>query len=64
MCCNCGIKSNNIVKDSKRISKTKPIIDEYTWKQISFPSHKKNWKKCELNNKSITLNILYVPYNT
>ena len=24
----------------------------------------KNWKKFESNNKSIALNILYVPYNT
>ena len=25
---------------------------------------KKDWKKFELNNKSIALNILYVPYKT
>ena len=31
---------------------------------ISFPSHKKDWKKFESNNKSIALNILYVPHNT
>ena len=29
-----------------------------------FPSHSKDWKKIESNNKSIALNILYVPYNT
>ena len=29
-----------------------------------FSTHKKDWKKFELNNKSIALNILYVPYNT
>ena len=29
-----------------------------------FPPHKKDWKKFELNNKSIALNILYVPHNT
>ena len=28
-----------------------------------FPSNKKDWKKLELNNKSIALNILYLPYN-
>ena len=32
--------------------------------RISFPSYKKDWKKFELNNKSIAPNILYVPYNT
>ena len=31
---------------------------------MDFPSHKKCWKKFELCNKSLTLNILYVPYNT
>ena len=33
-------------------------------KEIDFPSHSKDWKKFESNNKSIALNILYVPYNT
>ena len=31
---------------------------------IEFPSHKKDWKKFEQNNKTITLNILFVPHNT
>ena len=38
--------------------------DKYNWKEISFPSHQKDWKKFESNNKTITLNILYVPHNT
>ena len=29
-----------------------------------FPSYSKNWKKFEQSNKTITLNILFVPYNT
>ena len=33
-------------------------------KDIDFPSHSKSWKKFESNNKSIALNILYVPHNT
>ena len=48
----------------ERISKIKLFIDQYNWKEIDFPSHKKDWKKFELNNKSIALNILYIPYNT
>ena len=53
------------IKDHpERISKIKPFIDKYNWKEIDFPSHSKDWKKFELNNKSITLNILYVPHNT
>ena len=29
-----------------------------------LPITQKDWKKFEINNKSIALNILYVPYNT
>ena len=48
----------------ERISKIKIVIDKYDWKEIDFPSTGKDWKKFESNNKSIALNILYVPYNT
>ena len=46
------------------MSKIKTIIDQYSWKEIDFPSHSKDWKKLEQNNKTIALNILFVPYNT
>ena len=53
------------IKDHpERISKIKPFIDKYNWKEIDFPSHSKDWKKIVSNNKSIALNILYVPHNT
>ena len=45
------------------ISKIKPFIEEYNWKDIDFPSTSKDWKKFELNN-AIALNILYVLHNT
>ena len=48
----------------ERISKNKPLLGKYNWKEINFPSKSKNWKKFESKNKSIALNILYVPYNT
>ena len=32
--------------------------------KTEFPSHSKDWKKYEYNNKTIALNILYVPYNS
>ena len=48
----------------ERISKIKPFIGKYDWKEIDFPSQGKDWKKFESNNKSIALNILYVLYNT
>ena len=46
----------------ERISKIKPFIEEYNWKDTDFPSTRKDWKKFELNNE-IALNILHVPHN-
>ena len=40
------------------------FTDQYNWKEIDFPTRFNSWKKFESNNKSIALNILYVPYNT
>ena len=38
---------------------------DVTNQQIDFASHPpKDWEKCESNNKTISLNILFVPYNT
>ena len=48
----------------ERISKLKPFIKNYNWKDIEFPSCSKDWKKFDQNNNTIALNILYVPYNT
>ena len=53
-----------ILKNPQRISKIKPFIDQYSWKETDFPSHSKDWKKFESNNKSTALNILHVPHNT
>ena len=47
----------------ERISRIKPFIEEYNWKDIDLPSTSKDWKKFELNNET-ALNILYVPHNT
>ena len=59
-----ALNYQKIEKNSERISKVKPFIDQYNWKGIDFPSHSKDWKKFESNNKSIALNILYVLHNT
>ena len=59
-----ALNYEQIEKEPQRISKIKPFIDQYNWKEIDFTSHGKDWKKFESKNKSIALNILYVPYNT
>ena len=58
-----ALNLDKINKNYQRISKIKPFIKEYNWKDIDFPSTSKDWKKFELNNE-IALNILYVPHNT
>ena len=52
----------NIDHNPERISELKPFISNYNWKDIEFPSHLKDWKKFECNNKTTALNILFVPY--
>ena len=58
-----ALNLDKINKHPQRISKIKPFIDQYNWKDIDFPAMSKDWKKFELNNE-ITLNILYVAHNT
>ena len=59
-----SLNYQNIDCHIERISKMKPFINNYNLKDIEFPSHYKDWRKFECNNKTIALNILNVPYNT
>ena len=59
-----SLNYERIPNHPERISNLMPFIDQYNWKGIEFPSHSKDWKKFEQNNKTIALNILFVPYNT
>ena len=59
-----ALNYQNIDHNPERMSKLKPFINSYNWKDTEFPSHSKDWRKFECNNKAIALNILYVPYNT
>ena len=54
----------NIGRNPQRITNIKSFITKYNWDGIEFPATQKDWKKFEQNNKTIALNILYVPYNT
>ena len=45
-----ALNHEQIKKDSQRIMKIKPFIDQYNWKEIDFLPHSRN--------------ILYVPRNT
>ena len=67
-CFQCAITAafnyQNIDSHPERVSKLKPFINNYNWNDTEFLSRSKDWKKFECNNKTIALNILYVPYNT
>ena len=45
-----ALNHDKINKNPQRVSKIKPLIDQYSWNDIDFPS--------------IALNILYVPHKT
>ena len=59
-----ALNHQNIENHPERISNIKPFIDKYNWDGIYFPAGIKDWKKFERNNKTIALNILYIPPNT
>ena len=58
-----ALNFDNINNHPEKISKIRPFIDQYNWKDIEFPAASKDWKKSELNNK-VALNILFVRHNT
>ena len=62
ICCNSYVKSWRNQKRPQRITKIKPFINTYNWKEINFPSEKDDWKKFEKNNVIIALNVFYAIY--
>ena len=63
-----ALNYNEIPKHPERISNLMPFFHQYNWKDIEFPSHSKDWKKFEQNNKIIALIaqiiVLFLKYNT
>ena len=57
------LNHQHIQNHPERISNIKPFIDQYNWKRIDFPAGIKDWKKFVRNNKTIAVNILYIPHN-
>ena len=42
-----SLNHEEIKKGLQRITKIKPFINQYNWKEIEFPSHKNDWKTFE-----------------
>ena len=55
-----ALNIEQIKSHPERISNIKPFIDSYNWKEIKFPSNKKDWNEFEKNNKTVGL----IPHNT
>ena len=58
-----ALNFDNINNHPEKLSKIRPFVDQYNWKDIDFPATRKDWKKSELNSM-VALNILYIPHNT
>ena len=56
-----ALNYKEIGNNHHRVSKVNPFVNQYDWADINFPTNVGECKKFELNNKSIALNILYVP---
>ena len=50
-----ALNHQHIANNRQRISKIKPFIDQYNWKEIDFPSLSKDWKNFEQNNRQLLL---------
>ena len=59
-----ALSYQSIKTQPERISAIKPYINNHNWEEIEFPAEPKDWKKFKQNNKTIALNVLFVPYNT
>ena len=42
-----ALNSEQVKSHPERISKIKSVIEQYNWKEINFPSQKKDWEKFE-----------------
>ena len=58
-----ALNYQNIENNPERMSKLKPYINKYNWERVEFPAGPKDWKKFVRNNKTIALNILFIPHN-
>ena len=57
-----ALNYDDIGKNHERVNNMKKYVDQYDWTGINFPSGVDDFRKFELNNKSVALNVLYVPY--
>ena len=55
-----ALNYDKIENHPERVSKVKQFATQYDLNEINFPPHVGDWKRFELNNKSIALNVWYI----
>ena len=58
-----ALNYNKIRNHPERIFNFKPFTNKYNWKDIKFPSHSKDWKKFEQNNKTVAFYLYHIILN-
>ena len=58
-----ALHHQDIENHPERLSNIHFFSHMYNWEGIEFPAGIKDWKRFERNNKTIALNILFVPHN-
>ena len=54
-----ALNHEQIKKDPQRITKIKLFIDQYNWREIDFPSNKKDWNEFEKNKQYPIISYIY-----
>lgn len=57
------LNHEKIGKNPQRIENIEPYINQCSWKVINFHAGSKDWKKFEINKKTIALIALLLPRN-
>ena len=59
-----ALNYEKIKNHPERINNIVSFINQYDWNDINVLPHKENWNEFEKNNKTISLNVLYIPHNS
>ena len=59
-----SLNYKKIKNHPEKISKINPFINNYNWDNMQLPSQQQDYEKFEMNNKSISLNVLHIQHDT
>ena len=58
-----ALNLENIGKHLETIIRIRPFMYQYSWKETDFSTKSKDWKKFEIDNKIIAINVLFSKEN-